>query len=204
MRKGLISIIVLCFLGFVASALFAQEPLAMSYEQTVVSRTRGIEKIVVSTVWVKEEKLRMEQFLEGQEVIILISDGTTYLYYPAFNMALKTETNITVRQSGKYLKEIVEYIEDTKANLWGQEQVNGHLCDIYQIIDPQMEIKSTVWIWKERNLPMKLVVVDNTKTVTTYYSNIRTGINIPDTYFSPPPETCIIDITQMIPAFPKW
>ncbi len=198
MKKGLVVLGVLTIMGFFLSGLlFAQQASSISYDQIVTSPTQGT---ITSKVWVKGEKMRIEQMAQGQKMVTLMKEGTMYLYYPAQKMAMKMDVSAGAGQGSENPKDTMEYLKSIEARPLGQERIEGKLCDVYQITYPQTGARGKIWVWREKNFPLKSVMTVGGETITTRYRNIQMGINIPDSYFELPPGTQITDMSQMMPG----
>lgn len=153
----------------------------------------------------------MEQIAEGEKMITLMKEGVMYLYYPSQKMAMKMDISAGAGQGGQENpKDMVEYLKSIEAKPLGQERIEGKLCDVYQITYPQIGLpaedsakagaRGKIWVWKEKNFPLKSVMTVGSETITTEYRNVQMGISIPDSYFEIPSGTQIMDISQMMPG----
>lgn len=183
----------------VCSFVRAEETLTtMSYDQIITS-SRGA--VMTSKVWIKGNNMRMEQIAEGEKMITLMKEGTMYLCYPSQKMAMKMDISAGVGQGGQENpKDMMEYLKSVKAKPLGQEKIEGKLCDVYQITYPQPGAKGKIWVWREKNFPLKSVMTMGSEVITTRYRNIQMGISIPDSYFKLPPGIQITDMSQMMPG----
>ena len=184
--------------GLLSSLLYAQPTSTISYDQTVTSPSLGT---MTSKVWIKGEKMRIEQTAQGQKMVTLMKEGAMYLYYPSQKMAMKIDISAGAGQGGQENpKDMMEYLKSIKAKPLGQERIEGKLCDIYQIISSQTGVRGKIWVWKKNKFPLKSVMTVGSETITTRYRNIQMGINIPASYFKLPPGTQIMDMSQMMPG----
>lgn len=204
-----------CFVGLVCSPTQAEEKLTtMSYDQIVTSPAQGT---MTSKVWIKGNNMRIEQIAEGEKMITLMKEGAIYLYYPSQKMAIKMDISAGAGQGGQENpKDMMEYLRNIEAKPLGQERIEGQLCDVYQITYPQTGLpadlsseasakgeaspKAKIWVWREKNFPLKSVMTVGGETLTTEYRNVQMGINISDSLFQIPPGTQIMDMSQMMPG----
>lgn len=201
MKRGLFILWALVITGgFPSSSLLAQQASTMSYDQIVTSPSQGT---TTFKVWIKGNNMRMEQIAEGEKMITLMKEGAIYLYYPSQKMAMKMDISAGAGQGGQENpKDMVEYLKSIEAKPLGQERIEDKLCDVYQITYPQTGLpaeasaeagaKGKIWVWKEKNFPLKSVMAVGSETITTEYRNVQMGISIPDSYFEIPPGTQII------------
>ncbi len=184
--------------GLLSSLLYAQPTSTISYDQIVTSPSLGT---MTSRVWIKGEKMRIEQTAQGQKMVTLMKEGAMYLYYPSQKMAMKIDISAGAGQGGQENpKDMMEYLKSVKTKPLGQERIEGKLCDVYQIISSQTGARGKVWVWREKKIPLKSVMTVGNETITTRYRNIQIGINIPDSLFELPPGTKIMDMSQMMPG----
>jgi len=187
--------------GLLSSSLIAQEVSTISYDQIVTSSCLGCGKTMTSKVWIKGNNMRIEQTVGGQQMITLIKEGAMYSYYPSQKMAMKMDASAKAGQEKQENpKDTVEYLKSIEAKPLGQESIEGKLCDVYQITYPQTGTKGKIWVWKEKNFPLKSVMTVGGETLTTEYRNVQMGISIPDSYFELPPGTQIMDMSRTIPG----
>ena len=208
MKKIIQLICLVSLVCLVGSFVKAGEITTMSYDQTITS-SRG--EVMTSKVWIKGEKMRMEQVSEGEKMVTLMKEGTMYFCYPAQKMAMKMDISAGAGQGGQgNPKDMMEYLKSIKAKSLGQEKIEGKLCNVYQITYPQTGLpaealakagaKSKIWVWKEKKFPLKSVMTLGSETITTRYRNVQMDISIPDSYFELPPGTQIMDMSQMMPG----
>ena len=208
MKKIIQLICLVSLVCLVGSFVKAEEITTMSFDQIITS-SRG--ETMTSKVWIKGEKMRMEQIAEGEKMIALLKEGTMYLYYPAQKMAMKMDISAGAGQGGQENpKDMMEYLKSVKAKPLGQEKIEGKLCNVYQITYSQTGLpakalakagaKSKIWVWKEKKFPLKSVMTLGSETITTRYRNVQMDISIPDSYFELPPGTQTMDMSQMMPG----
>jgi len=190
MKKIIQLICLVSLVCLVGSFVKAEEITTMSFDQIITSSSQGT---MTSKVWIKGEKMRMEQIAEGEKMITLMKEGTMYLYYPAQKMAMKMDISAGAGQGGQENpKDMMEYLKSVKAKPLGQEKIEGKLCHVYQITYPQTGAKGKIWVWKGKNFPLKSVMTVGSETITTRYRNVQMDISIPNSYFELPPGTQII------------
>lgn len=168
--------------------------------------------------------MRMEQIAEGEKMITLMKEGAMYLYYPSQKMAMKMDISAGAGQGGQENpKDMVKYLKSIEAKPLGQERIEDKLCDVYQITYPQTGLpadlsseasakgeasakagaRGKIWVWREKNFPLKSVMTVGSETTTIEYRNVQMGISIPDSYFEIPSGTQIMDMSLMMPMLPQ-
>lgn len=208
MKKIIQLICLVSLVCLVGSFVKAEEITTMSCDQIITSSSQGT---MTSKVWIKGEKMRLEQIAEGEKMITLMKEGTMYLYYPAQKMAMKMDISTGAAQGGQENpKDMMEYLKSIKAKPLGQEKIEGKLCNVYLITyslpglpaeaSAKAGARGKVWVWKGKNFPLKSVMTIGSETITTRYRNVQMDISMPDSYFELPPGTKIMDMSQMMPG----
>jgi outer membrane lipoprotein-sorting protein len=209
MKKSIQLVSFVSLVCLVCSFVRAEEKLAtMSYNRTI---TPSQGETITSKVWIKGNNMRMEQIAEGEKMITLMKEGIMYLYYPTQKMAMKMDISAGTGRGGQENpKDMMEYLKSIKAKPLGQEKIEGKLCNVYQITYSQTGLpaeasakagaKGKVWVWKEKNFPLKSVMTMGSEVITTRYRNVQMDISMPDSYFELPPGTQITDISQIMPG----
>ena len=85
------------------------------------------------------------------------------------------------------------YMESLNAEIVGSEKIGAYACDIYEFKDPRTNATSKVWLWKDRQFPVKSEMTFMGNTVTTQMEEIKIDIPISDSEFTLPPSVDIID-----------
>ena len=182
------------FVIFMAVAVFCLEAYAftVSYEQTTSGT--GIDKPQKNSVKIKDDKIRLEVKSSRTKTITLIDGETMYSYIPSQNRAIKI---VNKKARGMdVLSDYGAYLKSLDAEIVGSERVNGYDCDIYEFIDPRLNMTSKVWLWKEKGFPIKVETTVPGGAITTLMKNVKVGIDIDDSEFILPEGVEIIDMKE--------
>lgn len=180
-------------------------------EPTLASKT---------TVWRKgnlERKESESSFMPGKKAIVFTLKDGIYNYMPEQKMAMKQPLpKIEPKPEEKAKKEEAKLPEPKKV---GEEKYDDKLCEVYNLEisgkdeETGGEFKGELkyWLWKDKKIVVKLITTAEGKdekgkpitiTIETIYKNIDFK-DLPDTVFTLPKETKIMDMTQpMVPGMP--
>lgn len=182
---------------FIMVAVFCTVACAftVSYEQTTSGA--GIAKPDTRSVKIKDDKIRMEMDhpVQGRSIVI-IKEDTMVSYMPAQNRAFKMKNQMG--RSMEVLSDYAAYLESLDAKIVGSENVGSYNCDIYEFVDPRVNMKSKVWLWKTKQFPVKVEMETPQGAITTIMKNIKVGIAIDDSEFMLPPGVEIVETPGMM------
>jgi hypothetical protein len=175
-----------CLGLFVLIPLFGQAHAAEFSAETVMDRLGKKQKV---KVFVKGEKLRQEMLdIFGQKQVLISNPqkGLTLLLYP--------ETKIYREiPAASALSPIGENDEDLKkigkSRLIGKEEVNGYLCDKYEIaFHNTYRGRLLVWVAQKLNYPIRMVQDGPAEgALNRELTNIREG-GVDESLFELPPD----------------
>ncbi len=172
------------FAIFAAIVLFSSQAYAFtaSYEQTTSgAMSPAIHK---RTVKIKDSKIRMEMDTPEGKTIAIIEEDTMYSYLPSDNTAIKMQNPFSAELA--VLSDYKAYLESLEAKLVGSENIGSYDCDIYEFIDPRINLPSKVWLWKSKNFPVKVEMKTMDGPITMVMENVKVGIPIDDSEFTLP------------------
>lgn len=165
----------------------AQNITTMKY--TILETVVGSTTVISTTVYLKNDKMRMEMGLGGNSIIefIDLTAETMYTYSPEANTAYMTSnvtpSNMTVSNAGNF------GMMNPVAS--GTETIDGIFCQIYEISSSGTMAK--IWLWADNGLPIKMVMenaaVDTLGEID--YTNYDFS-DIPDSMFVLPADVTII------------
>jgi len=159
---------------------------------TVVIPPEGGE--FTTRVWVKGSKMRTESTVEGETVIMILDQDseTMYMYMPEQNMAMKIAFDTSQVEDS-----VVDEAEGITAHnpvIIGTETLDGKVCLVIEYSDENISTKS--WIWKEKGLPVQMVMTTPQGNSTIKYQNYDFS-TIDDSVFTIPEGVEIIDMSQL-------
>lgn len=172
---GLIVALLVSFVSLAAAAEFSAD---------MVQKTRG--QSMTGKVYVKDTKMRMEMNHAGgstvtitlpdqHKSIILMPDQKMYMEHiisPGQETPLVGDRDLEEKATIKQL---------------GTEEVNGYVCDKYEVIPRDASAgKTTQWFSKELSYPIKSIYQGPQGEATTEYRNIKKG-GVADALFQVPP-----------------
>jgi hypothetical protein len=152
----------------------AQNITAMKYS-TVESLPTGK---TTGTVYEKKDKMRMEANVNGVSEINFtdFTTQTSYTYTPVQNTAYLTSgvtpSMLVTSKTG--------LIKSLNPQMIGTETIDGIVCQIYETTNSGDTAK--IWFWKDKGLPIKIVMTDSGGTDTIEYKNYDFS-DIPDSMF---------------------
>ena len=169
------------------------EAFSVSYDQKT---TQGRE-VTTGEVSMKDEMFRMDMTADGQTMAIIHNASGTYTYMPAEGMAMKLAALNPSQQPVEGAEDYLQYLNEGQAEKIGNETVDGHACDIYRFNDPETKGTVTVWVWTEKQFPVKMEFDGAKGKMLMEFRNIHLGTNIPDSLFELPPGVQVMDMGNM-------
>jgi len=147
---------------------------------------------MTTTVWLKEQKMKMKTASEGQTIITILDQEaqTMYTYMPDQNMAFM----MTYDQAQASPIDDTQNINQYNPQNVGTETIDGKVCMVVEYT--VQDVSVTTWIWKEYGFPIKVVSVTAQGTTTIEYKNID-FTNIPDSEFQLPAGVQIMDFSSL-------
>ena len=144
---------------------------------------------MTTTVWLKDQKMKMKTTSEGQAIINILDQEaqTMYTYIPDQNMAFM----MTYDQDQTSPIDDTQNISQYSPQNVGTETIDGKVCMVVEYMVQDTSI--TTWIWKEYGFPLKVVSLTAQGTTTIEYKNID-FTNIPDSEFQLPAGVQITDL----------
>ena len=167
---------------------------SVTYDQTMT--TGG--KVIPSKVKSRDGLFRIESVVDGmQAVTIRTANGEIYQYMPAEQMAMKLPKFDGLSGPTDEAADYLSYLKKQNAQSLGTETVNGLPCEVYQFADASSGATTKVWVWKDRQFPVKMVRDTPQGPVTAEFSNIQLGAVIPDAAFVLPDGVQVMDMGMM-------
>lgn len=137
-------------------------------------------------VFVKGNSLRQELETPVGTQVSIVKDGGSVMYVliPGQKMYMEFPNNQVSLSEGESIES--KYGDEAKLEKTGTENIRGYECDIYSVEyeDPGFG-KSTVWIARKLNYPIKIHSESAQDTATITYSNVKEG-KVPDGLFELP------------------
>lgn len=137
-------------------------------------------------VFVKGNSLRQELETPVGTQVSIVKDGgrVMYVLIPGQKMYMEFPNNQVSLSEGESIES--KYGDEAKLEKTGTENLQGYECDIYSVEyeDPGFG-KSTVWIARKLNYPLKIHSESAQDTATITYSNVKEQ-KVPDSFFELP------------------
>ena len=156
-------------------------------------------KSVDSKVKLKDTQFRMESVIDGMPTITVRNNDGIFSYIPSQNMAVKLP-DVAIDNATQPTENYMSYLHSNNASLLRSETVNGYFCDVYEFMDPQTSQKTTAWIWKEKDFPVKFILNTPQGEVASEMTNIIFNAAIDPTAFTLPAEAKIVPMSQIMQA----
>lgn len=182
-----------CFSAFFAFAVFSNSAWAFtgSYEETISMSERVVAKFKVTA---KGEFVKTE-FLndENPEQVIKNASGT-YRVIPSQKVALKLPDLGEKENLLDDMDNYQQFLQENQAKVIGSEKVQEKDTDIYEFVDPMTQKNAKAWVWKEKNLPLKIEVQANEGLLAVELSNVDLTSPIDDSIFTIPQDFKIVEL----------
>ena len=141
---------------------------------------------------IKDDKVRMEMDLPEGKVITIIDGDTIYSYSPSEKSALKLINKNSL--DTKVLCDYGAHLKSLGAKIIGFEKLEKYDCDIYEFTDPRFDMSSKVWLWKEKEFPVKVETKVPDGVMTSTMTEVEIGIDIDDSEFILPEGIKILNV----------
>jgi outer membrane lipoprotein-sorting protein len=148
---------------------------SVQYDMAVTAPGAGP---VISKMWQKKNKTRIEMITSGMTVVYLVDYDAkmAYMYTPAQNMATKVDISTAPSPAptniGQYNPVVI-----------GSESMQDKDCLVVEYT--AAEIKTKSWIWKARGFPIHIEAIAPEGTSVIDFKNIA-FVDIPDSMFELP------------------
>jgi outer membrane lipoprotein-sorting protein len=187
MKRSVLAVGVLVGMGLAAAEAAA---LSVSYDQKT---TQG-RQVMQSKVSMKGNLFRIDTSMQGEESMIIRNAEGTFTVMPSEGMEMRLPQLRPGQGPVQGAEDYTTYLQDQNAQKTGTETVDGKACDVYRFTDPQTGAATTVWVWQEKQFPIKL----DSQGIITEISNIQIGAAIPDSAFELPDGVQVMDMGAMM------
>lgn len=141
---------------------------------------------IVYQVWMSDKKMRMETDFGGETRVLLFNEDGRYTFLPAQNLYFKLPSLPVTQNDTNNPVEFVRQVKSRQTEALGTETVNGYLCDVYRYRDEDTSSIVTVWIWKEKEFPVKIGFAGGLVESTILFRNIEINQPVADDLFKIP------------------
>jgi len=161
-----------------------------SYDQKI---TRG-EDVFVSKVTILDEMFRIEAAMGGETSVTLRNRDGIYTYLPSAGVAMKLPPNAQSPRPMEHTENYPAYLKEQQAERIGADTINGYPCAVYRFTNPATNEMTKVWVWKEREFPVKIELKGGSGTMVIELTNIQLGGVVPESTFQLPPGIQAVDV----------
>ena len=162
---------------------------SVSYDQVISSNNQQVQ----FAVKVKDKDVRVESSVGGVKSIMIKNKSGYFNYLPTQNKAIKIPEQMQRPNLTDDLPDFGGFLKRNKATVAGSETVQGHNTDIYQFVGPG-GAETKVWLWKEKQFPLKIEVKEASHVATIDLTNIQFDPATDETTFQLPPNVKITDL----------
>lgn len=185
-QRGLISFALLIF--FSISNLFAY---AVSFDQKI---TVNDSPIADFKVLVQDKNVRTEASYNGMNIVTVRNENGVFHYYPEQKTAQKIPASMIKPNLTDDIANFGAYLEKNKAVVVGSEKVGDKDADIYQYKDETSQADTKVWMWKEKNFPLKIEVASGEGATVVEFNNIQFDPAVDPVSFQIPADVNIMEL----------
>ena len=181
MKTWIITLTICVF--FITSLISAQESSSLRSVQciqSIDSLKKG--RLLNNKLWITQDKLRMEYMQEEQVYVMIIANNKAYNFIPSRQFGTVTDLGNDSMENYQINPELMQnpqklrdYLVLTQAVRVGEDNLDGHLCDIYQYIEPDTRNTTTLWVDKKEIFLVKSTTKLVGDIITVRYKNIVLG-----------------------------
>lgn len=184
-----------------ACFLSARDALAfsISYTQTV---TQGSEE-TTSKVTINDTLLRIESTVDGGQEVILRNETGIYDYLPEDGIAMKLLSLEPSQQPIQGLNDYPAYLQAHHAERVGAEPIHDRWCDLYQFTDAETQVKTVVWLERERKLPVKFDLISPRSKTTVELADVDVSAKPGNAAFQLPFDIQFLDMESTVNTEPS-
>ena len=167
---------------------------SVSFDQIVSSEGTTITTFHIK---IRDGKLRVESEFGGMPQVMIRNDSGQFSYMPTQNMATKIPAAMQQRTFADDLPDYAAFLKNQNAVLVGSEKLENQDTDIYEFKDPVNLIPTKVWVWKEKQFPVKIEVKAPQGSTMIELKNIQFDPQLEESMFQLPPNVEIMDLSKM-------
>lgn len=168
--KFLIILIGLCLTVFLAfSEAQTHSDLSYKSEITFANTQKNFQLKATSYFWVSGEKMKVETKTENYSLITVVNQEGVFYLDPAQKIAWKS------LPAG--VKPVPDKISGLKGQSWadfsqkgikkiGSGNLSGKPCLIYAFNKPHEKTSGKIWLWAEKQFPLKIIIEKETEKMT--------------------------------------
>ncbi|MBI5394027.1 MAG: outer membrane lipoprotein carrier protein LolA [Verrucomicrobia bacterium] len=210
MRK-MLAVLVLCGVG--AWSAQAQTGALLPYKsahwkQTVTmtgADAASLQNIKAELWFLSPDRLRVVTVVDGKRQVILIGGGLAHVFEEGGEMGVRMPLQKQMLDKLAQFTEVFSKLDSWKKSKVGTEKVGDKTCDLYAFKDAAdgQVIEGKVWLWKEKNFPVRIAQSSQGRTVTIEHSEAEINETVPPELFEPPKGVKFVEPPSAAPGAAK-
>ena len=198
----LIAIVGFCLVGWWSAQ--AETPALLPYNSAHWKQTMLIgaatpdkaQKLQAELWFLKPDNMRVVVAAEGKRQVIIIKNKTALVFEEGGTMGMKMPLKQQMLDQLAQFTEVFSKLDTWKKAKVGEEKLGDKACDIYGFSDKSGGQTSTgkVWLWAEKNFPMRLTMESQGQSVTIEHSDVQVNESVSPAMFEPPADVKFIEI----------
>lgn len=211
MMKRWIAVLIVCGAG--AWSAQAQGAALLPYKsahwkQTVSISGGGPEAIqtIKAELWyLNPDRLRVVTVVDGKRQVILLGGGMAYAFEEGSAAGMKMPLQKQMLDKLAQFTEVFSKLDSWKKSKVGSEKVGDIPCDLYAFKDTMdgQAVEGKVWLWKEKNFPVRITQSAQGRTVTVEHSEAEINEKIGAEMFEPPAGVKFLEPQPVAPGVAK-
>ena len=178
------------------------------WKQTVNITGGGPEALqtIKAELWyLNPDRLRVVTVVEGKRQVILLGGGMAYAFEEGSPAGMKMPLQKQMLDKLAQFTEVFSKLDSWKKSKVGSEKVGDKPCDLYAFKDTTdgQPIEGKVWLWKEKNFPVRITQSTQGRTVTVEHSEAEINEGVPAELFEPPQNVKFLEPPPATPGVAK-
>ncbi|MDD3088457.1 MAG: hypothetical protein PHT95_00730 [Candidatus Omnitrophica bacterium] len=143
--------------------------------------------VVAYDVWIDEENIKMDAaMISGERRVLLVNKDGVLAYMPSSDTYIKMNSSPNWPVGTRNPIEFVRWLKTRDKETLPEETIDGYPCLGYRFMDTESGSIVTVWVWKDKDFPVKIVLAGGLIESVTRFSDIKVDIPVPEGTFSLP------------------
>ena len=191
-----------CMVGWWSAR--AETPALLPYKsahwkQTVILGAATPDKAqkVQAELWfLKPDQMRVVTAVEGRRQVIVVKSGTALVFEEGGTMGMKMPLKQQMLDQLAQYTEVFSKLDAWKKAKTGEEKLGDKNCEIYGFSDKSGGQTATgkVWLWKEKNFPMRMMLEAQGQSVTVEHSDVQVDEEVSPAMFEAPAGMKFVDL----------
>jgi len=190
----LIAIVGFCLVGWWSAQ--AETPSLLPYKsahwkQTVIigaaAPAKG-QKVEAELWFLKPDNMRVVTVVEGKQQVIVVRNKAAMVFEEGAAMGMRMPLNQRMLDQLAQYTEVFAKLDTWKKAKTGEEKIGDKACETYGFNDKSGGQSATgkVWLWKEKNFPMRMVLESQGQSVTIEHSDVQVDEGVSPAMFEAP------------------